>query len=67
MKVGDPKKIYQHFDFKQDVETMEQVSEFLNDVVESAIRYMVANMTIEEVLRKRGTIILLKKELEYIT
>ena len=67
-KVGDPKKIYQHFDFKQDIETMEQVSEFLKDVVESAIRHMVANMTIEEVLRKRGTIILqLKKELEYIT
>ena len=67
-KVGEPKKIYQHFDFKQDIETMEQVSEFLKDVVESAIRHMVANMTIEEVLRKRGTIILqLKKELEYIT
>ena len=66
-KVGDPKKIYQSFDFKQDNDTMEQVSVFLKDVVESAIRHMVANMTIEEVLRKRGTIILqLKKELEYI-
>ena len=67
-KVGDPKKIYQHFDFDQNAEAMGQVSEFLKDVVESAIRHMVANMTIEEVLRKRGTIILqLKKELEYIT
>ena len=67
-KVGDPKKIYQNFDFKQSEDTMEQVSAFLKDVVESAIRHMVANMTIEEVLRKRGTIILqLKKELEYIS
>ena len=67
-KVGDPKKIYQSFDFKQSDDTLEQVSSFLKDVVESAIRHMVANMTIEEVLRKRGTIILqLKKELEYIS
>jgi len=67
-KVGDPKKIYQNFDFKQENDTMEQVSAFLKDVVESAIRHMVANMTIEEVLRKRGTIIMqLKKELEYIS
>ena len=67
-KVGDPKKIYQHFDFKEESDTLEQVSNFLKDVVESAIRHMVANMTIEEVLRKRGTIILqLKEELKYIS
>lgn len=67
-KVGDPKKIYQNFDFNTGNDTMEQVSIFLKDVVESAIRHMVANMTIEEVLRKRGTIIVqLKKELEYIS
>ncbi len=67
-KVGDPKKIYQNFDFNVESDTMEQVSVFLKDVVESAIRHMVANMTIEEVLRKRGTIIVqLKKELEYIS
>ena len=67
-KVGDPKMIYQNFDFKQGNDTMVQVSTFLKDVVESAIRHMVANMTIEEVLRKRGTIILkLKEELKYIT
>jgi len=67
-KVGEPKKIYQHFDFKENNDTLEQVSEFLKDVVESAIRHMVANMTIEEVLRKRGTIILqLKEELKYIS
>lgn len=66
-KVGEPKKIYQHFDFMQEEDTLEQVSVFLQDVVESAIRHMVANMTIEEVLRKRGTIIQqLKQELEYI-
>ena len=39
-KVGDPKKIYQNFDFKQENDTMEQVSAFLKDVVESAIRHM---------------------------
>jgi len=67
-KVGDPKMIYQNFDFKQGNDTMAQVSTFLKDVVESAIRHMVANMTIEEVLRKRGTIILkLKEELKYIS
>ena len=67
-KVGDPKKIYQNFDFNVESDTMEQVSVFLKDVVESAIRHMVANMTIEEVLRKRGTIIVqLKKELDYIS
>lgn len=66
-KVGEPKKIYQHFDFMQEEDTLEQVSVFLQDVVESAIRHMVANMTIEEVLRKRGTIIQqLKRELEYV-
>lgn len=66
-KVGEPKKIYQHFDFMREEDTLEQVSSFLQDVVESAIRHMVANMTIEEVLRKRGTIIQqLKRELEYI-
>lgn len=67
-KVGNPSKIYHHFDFASNSNSLEQVNIFLKDVVESAIRHMVANMSIEEVLRKRGTIILqLKKELEYIS
>jgi hypothetical protein len=39
----------------------------LQDVVESAIRHQVASMTIEDALRKRGTIILkLKDEMAYV-
>jgi hypothetical protein len=67
-KVGDPTKTYLHFDFSQAEPPTEIINTFLKDVVESAIRHQVANMSIEEVLRKRGTIILqLKKELEYIS
>lgn len=67
-KVGEPSKIYMNFDFSPGKDPLKQVNTFLKEVVESAIRHMVANMTIEEVLRKRGTIILqLKKELEYIS
>jgi flotillin len=67
-KIGEPSKIYLHFNFSKENNPAEKISAFLRDVVESAIRHMVANMTIEDVLRKRGSIILqLKKELEYIS
>ncbi len=67
-KVSDPTKIYLHFDFSEGEKPINTVNVFLKDVVESAIRHQVANMTIEEVLRKRGSIILkLKNELEYIS
>ncbi len=67
-KVSDPLKIYQNFDFSAEKYSLDQVNLYLKDVVESAIRHMVSNMTIDDVLRKRGTIILqLKKELEYIS
>lgn len=67
-KIGEPSKIYMHFDFTSDEKPILQINAFLKDVVESAIRHMVSNMTIDNVLRKRGSIILqLKKELEYIS
>jgi len=67
-KIGDPSKTYLHFDFSASLAPVETINNYLKDVVESAIRHQVANMTIDEVLRKRGTIILaLKKELEYIS
>jgi regulator of protease activity HflC (stomatin/prohibitin superfamily) len=67
-KVNVPEKTYLHFDFAGKKDPIDTIDIFLKDVVESAIRHQVANMTIEEVLRKRGTIILqLKKELEYIS
>ncbi|MEM7368770.1 MAG: SPFH domain-containing protein [Bacteroidota bacterium] len=67
-KIGHPSKVYLHFDFTGKESPVEKINRFLKDVVESAIRHQVANMTIEEVLRKRGSIILqLKKELEYIS
>jgi len=67
-KVNMPEKTYLHFDFAGKKDPIDTIDIFLKDVVESAIRHQVANMTIEEVLRKRGTIILqLKKELEYIS
>ncbi|MCK5538150.1 MAG: hypothetical protein KAI79_15090 [Bacteroidales bacterium] len=67
-KIGVPDKTYLHFDFSKVEAPIETINTFLKDVVESAIRHQVANMTIEEVLRKRGSIILqLKQELEYIS
>lgn len=67
-KITVPEKIYLHFNFVSDKDTITKIDNYLKDVVESAIRHQVANMTIEEVLRKRGSIILqLKKELEYIS
>jgi len=67
-KIDNPSKAYLHFNFSDETNPAEKISLFLREVVESAIRHMVANMTIEDVLRKRGTIILqLKNELEYIS
>jgi flotillin len=66
-KIADPEKAMACFDFSVCAAAMAAINESLRNVVESAIRHQVANMTIEEVLRKRGTIILqLKNELAYI-
>lgn len=67
-KVREPDKTYLHFDFSRADDPIARISAYLKDVVESAIRHQVANMTIEDVLRKRGSIIhRLKEELSYIT
>lgn len=56
------------FDFDGARDPLEVIGCYLKDVVESAIRHRIANMTIEDVLRKRATMIIeLKKELSYIT
>jgi flotillin len=66
-KVAEPEKACRNFDFNDPGEAMRRIGANLKDVVESAIRHQVANMTIEDVLRRRGSIILrLKEELAYI-
>src|SRR6202521_6120988 len=66
-KVGDPEKAAASFDFSDSAAAIASIGNNLRNVVESAIRHQVANMTIEDTLRKRGTIILqLKNELAYI-
>lgn len=66
-KVGDPEKASASFDFADSAAALATIGTNLKNVVESAIRHQVANMTMEDVLRKRGSIILrLKEELAYI-
>lgn len=66
-KIADPQKASTSFDFANSASALIAIGENLRNVVESAIRHQVANMTVEDVLRKRGTIILqLKSELAYI-
>ena len=66
-KISDPAKASVNFDFVEPSNSLQTITTHLKDVVESAIRHQVANMTMEDVLRKRGTIILrLKGELAYI-
>ncbi len=66
-KIGDPLKASACFDFSDNNAALAAIGESLCNVVESAIRHQVANMTIDDTLRKRGTIILqLKNELAYI-
>jgi flotillin len=66
-KIGDPEKAAASFDFSDSAAALTAIGENLRNVVESAIRHQVANMTIEDAIRKRGTIILqLKNELAYI-
>ena len=67
-KIARPELTAQRFDFEDPEQPTKAIGVCLKDVVESAIRHRLANMTIEETLRKRASIILeLKKELDYIT
>ena len=66
-RITEPEKAAACFDFAESEAALAIISGNLRNVVESAIRHQVANMTIEAVLRKRGSIILqLKNELAYI-
>jgi flotillin len=66
-KISIPERASLNFDFAEPELSVQAISANLKDVVESAIRHQVANMTMEDVLRKRGSIILqLKRELAYI-
>ena len=66
-KIADPEKASACFDFSDSAAALATIGENLRNVVESAIRHQVANMTIDAVLRKRGSIILqLKEELAYM-
>ncbi len=66
-KITEPERSSLSFDFSDAAGAVGRISESLKEVVESAIRHQVAKMTIEDVLRKRGSIILqLKQELAYI-
>lgn len=66
-KISDPEKASQCYDFDDEKAAVSTLGENLRDVVESAIRHRVANMPLEEVLRKRGSIILqLKDETAYM-
>lgn len=67
-KIAKPELAAQRFSFDDPTQAVATINAYLQDVVESAIRHRMANMTIEEVLRKRASIILeLKRELAYIT
>jgi flotillin len=62
--VVDPKRAVEAVDFTESAEAIGRIGEHLREVVESAIRHQVANLTLEETLRKRGSIIeRLKEEL----
>jgi hypothetical protein len=62
--VENPDRAVESVDFSNPPEAIRQIGDHLREVVESAIRHQVANLSLEEALRKRGSIIaLLKKEL----
>ena len=56
-KIDDPQRVSSNFDFSDSTSALVSIGESLRNVVESAIRHQVANMTIDDVLRKRGSII----------
>jgi regulator of protease activity HflC (stomatin/prohibitin superfamily) len=66
-RVTDAGKAAANVDFTDAEAALSAIGGALQDVVESAIRHQVARMTIEDTLRKRGSIILqLKDEMAYV-
>jgi regulator of protease activity HflC (stomatin/prohibitin superfamily) len=67
-RVADAEKAAANFDFTDPEDALTTIGGALQDVVESAIRHQVASMTIEDTLRKRGSIIRqLKDEMAYVS
>ena len=67
-RIAKPEIAVQRFDFGDSGGAISVIGVSLQEVVESALRHRVANMGIEDVLRKRASIILeLKREMEFIT
>ena len=66
-RVFDAGKAAANFDFTEAEDALTTIGSALQDVLESAIRHQVARMTIDDALRKRGSIILqLKDEMAYV-
>jgi regulator of protease activity HflC (stomatin/prohibitin superfamily) len=66
-RVADAERAAANFDFTDAEAALGAIGGALQDVVESAIRHQVARLTIEDALRKRGSIILqLKEEMAYV-
>jgi len=67
-RVDDPLKACAAFSFTDPATAIERIAEMIKSLVESATRHQVAKMTLEDALRKRGSIILaLKEETAYVT
>ncbi len=68
-KITDPIKSAQHFDFLDEENAIFEISESFVTILKSAIRHQVANLSIDDVVRKRGTLIkaLKEKELTYVS
>src|SRR6476660_1886524 len=66
-RVADAGKAATNFDFTEPEDALATIGSALQGVLESAIRHQVARMTIDDALRKRGSMILqLKDEMAYV-
>jgi len=55
--IQKPEKAVEAVDFNDPAKAVERIGGHLREVVESAIRHQVANLSLEDTLRKRGSII----------
>jgi regulator of protease activity HflC (stomatin/prohibitin superfamily) len=61
-KIADPERAYQNLDLSETNSPLAVTSSHLKEIAESVVRHTVSNMTIEETLRKRETMIAGLKE-----
>jgi len=67
-RVDDPLKACAAFSFEDPEMAAQRIGEMIKSLVESATRHQVAKMSLEDTLRKRGSIILaLKEETAHVT